>query len=212
MASSYSPLPRIKVPIAGIASLGVLVGAWFTADGVRAQAAPPRPPAATAKADAAGRTIDPLPVSRPVNIRIPAIQVEAPLIGLGLLPDGTLDVPPGNLPQLAGWFQEGTAPGSAGTAVTAGHLDSATGPAVFYNLGALRTGNTVEVDREDGRTAVFTVDRVELVPGDAFPDARVYGQSDRPELRVITCGGAYSRTTGTYQGNTVVYARLTGVK
>ncbi|MDI3418555.1 class F sortase [Streptomyces luteolus] len=212
MVSSYSPLPRVKAPLAGLTTLGVLVGAWLMADGVRAQAQPPRPPSAAASADAAGGTIEALPVSRPVRIRIPAIHVEAPLIALGLLPDGTLDVPPGNLPQVAGWFQDGTTPGSAGTAVTAGHLDSATGPAVFYDLGALRAGHTVEVDREDGSTAVFTVDRVELVPGDAFPDARVYGQSDRPELRVITCGGAYSQSTGTYQGNTVVYARLTGVK
>ncbi|WP_312866399.1 class F sortase [Streptomyces boluensis] len=212
MATSYRPLPRIKVPLAGLTTLGVLVGAWLMAEGVRAQEQPPRPPSTAAQADRAGGTIAALPASRPVRIRIPAIQVEAPTIGLGLLPDGTLDVPPGDLPQLAGWFQDGTTPGAAGTAVTAGHLDSATGPAVFYNLGALRTGNTVEVDREDGSTAVFTVDRVELVPGDAFPDTRVYGQSDRPELRVITCGGAYSRTTGSYQGNTVVYARLTGVR
>ncbi|MDI3404288.1 class F sortase [Streptomyces cavernicola] len=212
MASSYRPLPRIKAPLAGLTTLGVLVGAWLMADGVRAQAQPPRPPAASERADAAGGTIEAMPASRPVRIRIPAIQVEAPIIGLGLLPDGSLDVPPGDLPQLAGWFQDGTSPGAAGTAVTAGHLDSATGPAVFYKLGALRTGHKVEVDREDGRTAVFTVDRVELVPGEAFPDARVYGQSERPELRVITCGGAYSRSTGTYQGNTVVYARLTGTK
>jgi sortase (surface protein transpeptidase) len=212
VAPSYRPLPRIQAPLAGLTTLGVLVGAWLMSDGVRAQEQPPRPPASTAQAGRADDTIEALPASRPVHIRIPAIQVEAPLLGLGLLPDGSLDVPPGDLPQVAGWFQGGTTPGAAGTAVTAGHLDSATGPAVFYNLGALRAGNTVEVDREDGRTAVFTVHNVELVQGDAFPDARVYGSSNRPELRVITCGGSYSPVTGTYQGNTVVYARLTGVK
>ena len=42
-----------------------------------------------------------------------------------------------------------------------------------------------------------------------FPDKKVYGAADRPELRVITCGGAYSRATG-YQGNVVVFAHLTG--
>ncbi|MFC7305452.1 class F sortase [Streptomyces monticola] len=212
-SSSYRVLPRVKAPLAGLTTLGVLIGAWMMAEGVRAQEQPPRPPAAgDARSVGAGGTIAPLPASRPVRIRIPAIQVEAPLMGLSLLPDGSLDVPPADVPQLAGWFQDGTSPGAVGTAVTAGHLDSATGPAVFYRLGAVRPGQTVEVDREDGRTAVFTVDNVELVPGDAFPDAKVYGQSDRPELRVITCGGTYTRATGGYQGNTVVYARLTDVR
>lgn len=100
-------------------------------------------------------------------------------------------------------------PGERGTAVVAGHVDNADGPAVFYDLGALRKGGTVEVDRLDGSTALFTVDAVEVYDSRAFPDAKVYGAARRPELRVITCGGGYSETTG-YQGNVVVFAHLTG--
>ncbi len=150
-----------------------------------------------------------LPPSPPDRIRIPSIRVDAPLMGLGLTRTGSLDVPPAERTNLAGWYEAGTTPGETGTAIVAGHVDNADGPAVFYRLGALKKGSTIEVDRRDGGTALFSVDAVEVYDAKAFPDKKVYGPAPRPELRVITCGGGYSRTTG-YQGNVVVFAHLTG--
>ncbi|MFE9018661.1 class F sortase [Streptomyces sp. NPDC007808] len=150
-----------------------------------------------------------LPPSPPDRIRIPSIRVDAPLMGLGLTRTGSLDVPPAERDNLAGWYEAGTTPGETGTAIVAGHVDNADGPAVFYRLGALRKGSTIEVGRRDGGTAVFTVHAVEVYDAKDFPDEKVYGPAPRPELRVITCGGGYSRTTG-YQGNVVVFAHLTG--
>ncbi|MZG14834.1 class F sortase, partial [Streptomyces sp. SID5914] len=150
-----------------------------------------------------------LPPSPPDRVRIPAIGVDAPLTGLGLTGAGSLDVPPAEKKNLAGWYEAGTTPGETGTAIVAGHVDNAEGPAVFYRLGALEKGAEIEIDRRDGGVAVFTVDAVEVYAADAFPDEKVYGAADRPELRVITCGGPYSRSTG-YQGNVVVFAHLTG--
>ncbi|MER5974946.1 class F sortase [Streptomyces sp. NPDC001857] len=156
--------------------------------------------------------VQPLPRSAPLRLRIPAIGVDAPLSKLDLDASGALRPPPGDRPDLAGWYADGTAPGSAGTAVTAGHVDLPGGRrGVFYALGALSKGNTVEVDRADRRTAVFTVDAVEVYDKRRFPSDKVYGSSGRPELRVITCGGGYAATTG-YQGNVVVYATLTAVR
>ncbi|MEU4347570.1 class F sortase [Streptomyces sp. NPDC023838] len=150
-----------------------------------------------------------LPPSEPVRIRIPAIRVDAPVMRLGLAPDGSLNVPPPGRGGSAGWYKDGTAPGADGTAVMAGHVDDARGPAVFYALGALKKGSHIEVARADRRTAVFTVDAVEVYPNDAFPDRRVYGPARRPELRVITCGGGFTEKSG-YRGNVVVFAHLTG--
>jgi hypothetical protein len=150
-----------------------------------------------------------LPPSPPDRIRIPAIHVNAPLMGLGLTKAGSLDVPPADRKNLAGWYEAGTTPGEKGTAIVAGHVDNADGPAVFYSLGALKKGSTIEVDRRDGGVAAFTVDAVEMYAAKDFPDEKVYGPAGRPELRVITCGGGYSRSTG-YQGNVVVFAHLTG--
>nr|WP_223188278.1 class F sortase [Streptomyces sp. TRM68416] len=185
-------------------------GAWLLRSGA-ATHAPPQPSAAQAHADPrTQRSAAPaLPPSPPDRVRIPSIRVDAPLTGLGLTATGSLDVPPAARTNLAGWYEAGTTPGETGTAIVAGHVDNADGPAVFYDLGALKKGGTIEVDRRDGTTAVFSVDSVEVYDARDFPDEKVYGAAPRPELRVITCGGGYSRTTG-YQGNVVVFAHLTG--
>lgn len=185
-------------------------GAWLLGSGYGTHA-PPQPPAVEGRPDPAEeRLASPaLAASPPTRIRIPAIRVNAPLTGLGLTSSGSLDVPPAANKNLAGWYEAGTSPGERGTAIVAGHVDNTEGPAVFYDLGALRRGAVIEIDRQDRSVAVFTVDAVEVYSARNFPDEKVYGAAKRPELRVITCGGGYSKTTG-YQGNVVVFAHLTG--
>ncbi|MFD0526814.1 class F sortase [Kitasatospora arboriphila] len=138
--------------------------------------------------------------------------MNAPMTRLDLDAAGALQPPPADRPDLAGWYGGGATPGSSGTAVLVGHVDTRTGPAVFFRLGALTKGRTVEVERADGRTAVFTVDAVEVYDKKSFPDAKVYGNtSGLPELRLITCGGGFTKRTG-YLGNVVVYATLSAVE
>ncbi|WP_460065378.1 class F sortase [Streptomyces sp. YKOK-I1] len=208
--------------IAAVTATALGAGAWLLNSGAETHA-PPQPTAAQAHAgDDAGagtgsgagsgtaiRSAPALPPSPPTRIRIPALHVDAPLTGLSLTPAGSLAAPPADRANLAGWYEAGTTPGERGTAIVAGHVDNADGPAVFYDLGALRRHSTVEVDRLDGTVAVFTVDAVEAYDARHFPDAKVYDAAARPELRVITCGGTYSKATG-YQGNVVVFAHLTG--
>ncbi|MGW5127148.1 class F sortase [Streptomyces sp. NPDC004069] len=196
--------------IATVTVVAFFSGAWLLHSAVETHA-PPQPGAAQGvfdPGDEAGAA-SALPPSPPLRIRIPSIRIDAPLTGLGLTKSGSLDVPPADKKNLAGWYEAGTTPGERGTAIVAGHVDNAQGPAVFYNLGALRKGSTVEIDRRDGGVAVFTVDAIEVYESKDFPDEKVYGPAKRPELRVITCGGGYSKSTG-YQGNVVVFAHLTG--
>lgn len=192
----------------------VCVGVWLVQNGSRT-VTPPIPSAAQAFAAGPGfhtdAAADPMPASRPVRLRIPGIGVDAPVTRLGLAKDGSLDVPPAGKGDVAGWFKDGTTPGAKGTAIVAGHVDNARGPAVFYSLGTLEKGQRIEVTREDRRTAVFTVDAVEVYDNADFPDQKVYGKKDRAELRVITCGGGFSEKTG-YRGNVVTYAHLIGVR
>ncbi|MFE3253522.1 class F sortase [Streptomyces sp. NPDC059209] len=196
--------------VAGAACVGV----WLVQNGSRT-VTPPIPSAAQAFAAGPGfhtdAAADPMPASRPVRLRIPGIGVDAPVTRLGLAKDGSLDVPPAEKGDVAGWFKDGTTPGAKGTAIVAGHVDNARGPAVFYSLGTLEKGQRIEVTREDRRTAVFTVDAVEVYDNADFPDQKVYGKKDRAELRVITCGGGFSEKTG-YRGNVVTYAHLIGVR
>ncbi|MFD6534646.1 class F sortase [Streptomyces sp. NPDC060184] len=191
-------LPRLPVRPAPLRPLPV---------GPRPVRASGRPlPGLTAPASPAVR---PLPPSPPVRLRIPVLKVDSPMMGLGLDASGALKPPPDDNPVLSGWYADGTVPGSVGTAITTGHVDTRLGPGVFFLLGSLRKGATVEIVRADRTTAVFTVYAVEAYSKKDFPDEKVYGPSNRPELRVITCGGAYDKGSG-YQENVVVFAALTG--
>ncbi|MEU2183289.1 class F sortase [Streptomyces thermolilacinus] len=150
----------------------------------------------------------PLGPSPPRRIAVPAITIEAPVVRLGLEKSGQLQSPPVDNPGLTGWYKDGATPGEKGTAIMVGHRDTRKGPAVFLNLDALKPGNTVRVTREDGITAVFTVDRVSTFDKEDFPDKEVYGPAERPELRLLTCGGTFDRKKG-YEANIVVFAHLT---
>ncbi|MET8687975.1 class F sortase [Streptomyces sp. NPDC004732] len=211
--------------IGAVTAVALCSGAWLLSNGAESHP-PPQPSAAQAAqapstapgtAPGTGPGIDPdsgttpLPPSPPDRVRIPAIGVDTPLMGLGLTRQGSLDVPPPERKNLAGWYEAGTTPGERGTAIVAGHVDNKEGPAVFYELGALQKGRTIEVERRDGSVAVFTVHANEVYDAADFPDEKVYGAANRPELRVITCGGKYSKRTG-YQGNVVVFAHLTAVR
>ncbi|MEU0151850.1 class F sortase [Micromonospora fulviviridis] len=149
--------------------------------------------------------------SAPTTISIPRIGVQAEIMTLGTNPDGTVEVPPLDQAMKAGWYSPGPSPGEVGNAVIVGHVDSAKlGPAVFFDLGSLRPGDTIDVAREDGSTATFTVNEVKSYPKTAFPTEQVYGPSDAPGLRVVTCGGVFDRSAGSYLNNIVVYAGLAG--
>ena len=145
--------------------------------------------------------------ARPVWLTVPAIGVRTRLVDLGLNRNGTLQVPASTA--VAGWFTGSPRPGAIGSAVIAGHVDSRTGPAVFFRLRTMRPGERIYVGRADGTLAVFTVTSVRMYPKDEFPTAGVYGPVPDAELRLITCGGIFDQSLGSYLSNVVVYARLT---
>ncbi|MFI5841330.1 class F sortase [Catenuloplanes sp. NPDC051500] len=148
-----------------------------------------------------------LPRSLPATLDIPSIGVHAPLLSLGLKPDGTVEVPPLTGRADPGWYRHSVTPGETGPAVILGHVDSMeTGRGVFYRLTELTRGAEIRVTRADGSTAVFAVTGLERYPKAEFPAARVYGPTDAPTIRLVTCGGAYDQVTRTYVDNVVVYA------
>ena len=111
---------------------------------------------------------------------------------------------------LSGWYKYSPPPGQIGPTVILGHVDSAKyGPGVFFKLGALQPGATVDVTLTDRIVAVFTVDKVVAYPKSAFPSTAVYGTIDHPGLRLITCGGTFDPAAGSYESNIVAYATLT---
>jgi Sortase domain len=148
------------------------------------------------------------PASPPVRLVIPAIGVATLLVRLGLEAGGGMEVP-GDYGR-AGWFAEGPAPGQVGPAVIAGHVDSRSGPAVFYRLRDLRPGDQIRVDRADGGRLRFVVEGARSFPKDGFPTGAVFGPVPGAALRLVTCAGDFDRARGSYRDNLVVFARLAG--
>jgi hypothetical protein len=144
--------------------------------------------------------------SPPVRLQVPDIGVDTSLQPLGLLADGSLQAP--SQWQQAGWYAQGVTPGNTGPAVIAGHVDSVSGPAVFFRLRELARGARVVVQRRDRRTLTFVVDSVVSYPKASFPASAVYGPTPLPELRLVTCTGDFDRDKRSYVDNLVVSAHL----
>ncbi|MEV4351912.1 class F sortase [Actinoplanes sp. NPDC049596] len=157
-------------------------------------ARPPGDPFGAATRSAAGE---------PTGLRVAAIGINTPLEALTLGADGALQ-PPRAFGR-AGWYADGTAPGDTGPAVIAGHVDSKTGPAIFYRLRELVPGDGIDVVR-GGRTVRFTVTALRWYPKSDFPTGEVYGPTPDRQLRLITCGGVFDRSLRSYRDNLVVYA------
>jgi hypothetical protein len=196
-------LPAAALPGAGLPARGQPAGA---------RPAGARPAGQAAKHPGrAGYPPRPMARSVPLSLAIPAIRVRAKIIALGLRPDGSPAVPPLTTPFVTSWYDPGPTPGGPGAAVIFGHVDSAAvGPAVFYDLGRLRTGDLIDVTLADRRTAVFRVYGAGLYLKTGFPSLGVYGYTRWPTLRLITCGGEFDRRTGQYLGNIVVFAEYVG--
>ncbi|MET4922462.1 class F sortase [Streptomyces sp. PSRA5] len=140
--------------------------------------------------------------SVPLTVTVPGVGLSAKLRPVRLTDRGEMPIPAD--PAAAGWLESSAAPGENGTAVLAGHVDTPTGPAAFYELSGAEPGMRIEIRRTDGTTAHFTVDAVAVHPKDRFPE-RVYTPTAGPSLRLITCTG-WDNKTRTYRDNVVVYA------
>jgi hypothetical protein len=208
-AGPLAPNPRARragiagvlLIAAGAAALGVAVGAQVHA---------PQPSGSAAGVIGASARGPALARSLPVSVRIPAIGVDSRLLHLGLNSDGTVQVPSLKTNSAeAAWYKYSATPGQIGSSVIEGHVDSTQGPAVFFRLGALRPGDTVDVTLADGITAIFRVTGVREYPKSRFPAQAIYGATDFAALRLITCGGTFDYTTGHYLSSTIVFASLT---
>ena len=161
-------------------------------------------PAPTGPIVAPPQSAPPKPVASPVSLTIPLIGVHTKLMTLGLAKGGAIKVPGSTA--IAGWYTGSPRPGSIGSAIIIGHIDSTSGPGVFYRLTELSRGDDVYVKRADGTTAEFRITGRQEYLKDQFPTQTVYGAVPDAELRLITCGGAFDPATGHYLSNIVVYA------
>ena len=172
-----------------------------TAPGAGATPAPSVTPEPAAPAPAAPVLAEGV---APARVDVPAIDLSEPLIDLGIDGEGAMEVPVDA--DDVGWFTGGGRPGGRGPTVIAGHVDSTTGPAVFFRLDELVVGDEVTVTDVEGGAVRYSVTEVLDVPKAEFPTARVFGAQPTDQLRLVTCGGAFDRASGHYEENRVVFA------
>jgi hypothetical protein len=166
------------------------------------------------------------PIAVPIELLFPTLQQRAPVIGVGMTPQNVMDAPkgPADSPvwQQAFWYRGSATPGSASSALIAGHVSDPLGrPGIFANLGLLRPGDTVVVhDIRTGLDVVFAVMDATSYPIERTADPAVltaiYGAGPvagkwaqpsadgRSYLTLVTCDGTFR--DGTHDHRLVVHA------
>lgn len=163
------------------------------------------PPAAPAKPATTGPV---LPASVPVSLQVPQIGLDTSLVPLGQAADGTVEVPGGQPGDPGGWYKYSPTPGQLGPSVILGHVNNLASPeGLFFRVHEMKPGQQFSVVRADHTVAVFRVDKLAMVKKATFPTLAVYGNTNRAEIRLITCGG-FDPASGEYTENTVVYGHL----
>ena len=193
---------------AGLALAGVATQAIRLGHAPDSSTTVPRGVSVSVPAQASPKAIKALVWSVPVRVIIPAISVNAPVTEVGLNQDRTVQTPPLDDHNLAGWYKYSVTPGQTGSSLIVGHVDSYTGPSVFSQLKELHKGDTVQVRRADGQLVIFTIDGVQVASKTTFPTQAVYRNTGYPSLRLVTCGGPFDYADGHYLDNIIVYAHL----
>jgi sortase (surface protein transpeptidase) len=167
-------------------------------------------------------------VDVPLELRIPSLGINAPVLGVGITSKNVMDTPTGsaNNPvwQKVFWYRGGGVPGNASTATIAGHVDDVLGrPAIFARLKDLRQGDLIDVhDTRSGVDTDFVVTetvsytlRQTLDPAvltQIYGPGPVAGQGPQPSpdglshLTLVTCTGHWVNGLGTFDHRLAVYA------
>ncbi|MEO8862989.1 MAG: class F sortase [Candidatus Saccharimonadales bacterium] len=207
-----------------IGGLGVSLDGWRANTAVHAQvkqltravATIPRSEGGTApdtsdgntqavKASGGGRAYTVAP-EMPKYLRIPSLGVNARVITVGIIKDGSLGTPPPNTNQV-GWYGSSSKPGDAGAMVIDGHVSGLKTVGVFYNIKKLKPGDGVQVERGDGQIISYRVVKVVTYDADKVDMDALSNPVDysKPGLNLITCAGQYNTRSGEFNERTVVF-------
>lgn len=142
----------------------------------------------------------------PVRLRLPRLNIDAPVLPVSVGVDGLLGVP--DNPRRLGWWSSSSRPGMpSGSVVIDGHVDSATlGLGALFRLREARPGDEVVLVNSAERSTRYTVVARRSYAKTSLPVAEVFAADVGPRLVLLTCGGQFDRGTGHYADNIVVYA------
>ncbi|PFG39130.1 LPXTG-site transpeptidase (sortase) family protein [Georgenia soli] len=199
------PAPTTAVPVDTPSPAGTAPGTAASTVTEPAGAAPTDIP--VRDAGEAARTTAPRP---PVRLVYDALDIDMPVVPVGVADDGQMEVRPDALE--AGWYRFGPTVGAEeGTAVVAAHAGSYVTPrGPFYDLKDARPGDRVRVTRADGQVLDYEVTSVEKVGKDVIDLEQYFRRDGAPRLVLFTCGGRWDEARQSYDDNVVVSARPVG--
>ena len=142
----------------------------------------------------------------PTRLRIPDLDVDATVKGVGVQRDGAMVIPAA--PTSVGWYRFGSAPADPeGNTVIAGHVATREdGPGALAALRGARPGMRVVVTTADGTEHEYEVKGREAIVKKALPVDEIFARDGRPLLVLITCGGEYLPELRSHRDNVVVTA------
>ncbi|MBD3919273.1 class F sortase [Paenibacillus sp. PR3] len=146
------------------------------------------------------------PLAKPLELSIPAIHVQAEIEPVKFQENGQMGVP--TRLDRVGVLQPGVNPGEQGNAIMDGHVDSRTGPAVFFRLKRLKSGDSILIKDKQGQQLTYIVETVEAFKTEEAPIARIFGPTTDYRLNLITCTGKFSRSKREHEMRLVVFAKL----
>ncbi|TMC00499.1 MAG: class F sortase [Chloroflexi bacterium] len=144
------------------------------------------------------------PAPAPVRFVIPSLNIDAPVVALGVTPDGFPDVP--ERPDQVAWYPFSAPPGQSNNAVFSGHVDWQTAAGnpiagVFYRLREMKVGETMEITLDNGAKLTYRVVGNVATQYDDPKVLQVMDPTDRDVVTIITCGGTWIRGSGPLGGN-----------
>lgn len=144
----------------------------------------------------------------PRKISIPKLSVEGRVLALGVKDNNELKAP-SNIYD-TGWYLSSAKLGEIGATLIDGHASGPTKPGVFHNLKKLVKGDTIKVDRGDGKVFTYLVSKTQVYNQNSvdMAAALVSAEAGKSGLNLITCTGKYNKQTKRYDDRLIVFAVL----
>lgn len=138
------------------------------------------------------------------RIVIPKVNLNAPIVPVGINARGEMDVPDGKTNNV-GWYKGGTKPGQIGSAVLDAHVYAA-----FENINRLQPGDDVYITTDRGTKLHFEVEESIIYKLADVPLQRLFNRKDDRRLNLITCSGKFMPSINTYDRRLIVYTKFIG--